>query len=313
MIQITNENVPPPPPTQQGGNNNAPPPPTQQTQQGCTNLIVNGTFENDEAWRDISGERSALIDTELPRTGKRSVWLGGQDKEPIQAIYQDISIPANATRIQLEYYRFLHEETSGFTGLLAGDANFGAVIADTRGKVIGAVEKLASSQADDRWQARQFDLSQFAGKTIRLAFTSENPRGNVSSMFIDDVSFIVCTTGNSLPPQQAPANSVYLTGAIADADTRRGVQGAQVFIMRPGLSASQAAADDQVTRSEIIASAVSDANGTYQTDVAIPVGRAYSVIIIASGYRPIVADDGINIPQGATNPFTVDATLRRSR
>ena len=307
------DNVPAPPPTTPSSNNNAPPPPSNQHQQGCTNLVVNGTFENDEGWSDISGERSVLIDTELPRTGKRSAWLGGQDKEPIQTIYQDIAIPANATRVQLEYYRFLHEEFSGFTGLLAGDAQFGAVIANTQGKIIGAVEKLTSTQADDEWVGKQFDLSQLAGKTIRLAFTSENPRGNVSSMFVDDVALIACTTGNGPTAPQTAANTVYLTGTIEDSDTGRGVQGAQVFIMKPGLSASQAAADDQVTRSEIIASALSDANGFYQTDVALPVGRAYSVIIIARGYRPIVADDGIEIPQNAANPFQVDATLRRSR
>lgn len=305
-------NVPAPPPTTPT-NTNAPPPPSSTQQQGCSNLVSNGTFESDDAWRDISGERTDLIDTELPRTGKRSAWLGGQDKEPIQTIYQDIAIPANATRVQLEYYRFLHEEFSGFAGLLAGDAKFGAVIANTQGQIIGAVEKLSSAQADDRWVGRQFDLSQLAGKTIRLAFTSENPRGNVSSMFVDDVGLIVCTTGTAPSAPQAAANSVYLQGTIEDADTQRGVQGAQVFVMRPGLSASQAAADDQVTRSEIIASAVSDDNGFYQTDVALPVGRAYSVIIIARGYRPIVADDGIQIPQNAQNPFTVDATLRRSR
>lgn len=307
------DNVPAPPSTSQSGNNNAPPPPTNQAPQGCTNLITNGTFETDEGWSDISGGRTELIDTELPHTGKRSAWLGGQDKESVQTIYQDVSIPANATRVNLEYYRFLHEETSGFSGIFAGDAKFGAVIANTQGQIIGAVEKLASSQADDRWQSKQIDLSQLAGKTIRLAFTSENPRGNVSSMFIDDVALLVCTTGNAPSAPQAAANSAYVQGNVVDADTRRGVQGAQVFIMKPGVSASQAAADDQVTRSEIIAQAVTDGNGLYQTDVALPVGRAYSVIIIARGYRPIVADDGINIPQNAPNPFTVDATLRRSR
>ncbi len=306
-------NVPAPPPTQNPSNNNAPPPPSQNAPQGCTNLIINGTFETDDGWGDISGERTQLIDTELPHTGKRSAWLGGQDQEAINYIYQDIKIPANATSVKLEYFRFLHQETSGFSGLFANDANFSAVIADTKGKIIGAVEKLASSQADDAWRSKQADLTQFAGKTIRLAFTSENPRGNISSMFVDDVVLTACTTGNAPSAPQSSAGSVYVQGNIVNSDTKRGIQGAQVFIMKPGISASDAAADDQVTRSEIIAMAVSDANGLYQTDVALPVGRAYSVIIIASGFRPIVADDGIELPQNAENPFTVDATMRKSR
>jgi Zn-dependent metalloprotease len=298
-----------------GGNVPAPPPtqPSQNAPQGCANLVVNGTFETDDGWGDISGERTELIDTELPHTGKRSAWLGGQDQEAINYIYQDIKIPANATSVKLEYYRFLHEELSGFSGLFANDANFGAVIADTKGKILGAVEKLVSSQADDAWRSKQADLTQFAGKTIRLAFTSENPRGNISSMFVDDVVLTACTTGNAPSAPQTSAGSVYVQGNIVNSDTRRGIQGAQVFIMKPGLSASEAAADDQVTRSEIIAMAVSDANGVYQTDVALPVGRAYSVIIIASGFRPIVADDGIEIPNNAANPFEIDATMRKSR
>lgn len=313
-INIGGTNTVPTNPTSTPSNNNAPAPPTQQLPQGCTNLVLNGSFEDDTGWSDISGERTILIDTELPHTGKRSAWLGGQDKEPVQTIFQDISIPANATRVQLEYYRYLHEEFSGLSGLLASDAKFNAVIANTQGQIIGAVEKLTSAEADDRWQAKQFDLSQLAGKTIRLAFTSDNPRGNVSSMFVDDVALLACTTGGSGPSvPQAGANTVFLRGTVVDADTRRGIEGAQVFIMKPGLSATQAAADDQVTRSEIIAQAASDANGLYQTDVALPVGQAYSAIIIARGYRPILADDGISIPQNATNPFTVDATMRRSR
>lgn len=306
-------NVPTSPTTTPPSNNNVPPPPTQQNAAGCSNLIVNGTFESDEGWNDVSGKRTQLIDTELPHTGKRSAWLGGQDKEPVQTIYQDVTIPANATKVQLEYYRYLHEETSGLSGLFASDADFTAVVQDTNGKIIGELEKLVSSQADDAWQNKKFDLSQLAGKTIRVAFNSDNPRGNVSSMFVDDVLLTACTTGQPQSVPNTAANTVFLTGNIQDADTHRGISGAQVFIMKPGLSATDAAADDQVTRSEIIASAVSDDSGAYQTDVAIPAGQTYSVIVIASGYRPIVADDGISIPQGAANPYAVDATLRKSR
>ncbi len=306
-------NVPTPPPSAPGSNNNAPPPAAPNTPQGCVNLVSNGTFETDDGWGDISGDRTQLIDTELPHTGKRSAWLGGQDQEAINYIYQDIKIPANATSVKLEYYRFLHQETSGLSGLFANDANFAAVVADAKGKILGAVEKMVSSQGDDAWRSKQADLTQFAGKTIRLAFTSENPRGNISSLFVDDVVLTACTTGAAPSAPQASSGSVFVQGNIVNADTRRGIQGAQVFIIKPGLSASEAAADDQVTRSEVIATAVSDANGLYQTDAALPVGRTYSVIIIANGFRPVVADDGIQIPSGAQNPFKVDAAMRKSR
>ena len=72
-------------------------------------------------------------------------------------------------------------------------------------------------------------------------------------------------------------------------------------------------ADDTITRAEVIATGTTDAKGYYQSDTAIPVGQTYSVVIIGRGFRPIVADDGVEIPTDAENPFAVDATLRRSR
>ena len=79
------------------------------------------------------------------------------------------------------------------------------------------------------------------------------------------------------------------------------------------VTATDAAADDTVTRTEVIATGISDAAGLYQTDVAIPRGKTYSVIVIAKGYRPIIADEGIDIPSDATNPYQVDATMRKSK
>jgi hypothetical protein len=150
---------------------------------------------------------------------------------------------------------------------------------------------------------------------VRLAFHSENPKGNISSFFVDDVTLLACTTGGGGPsaPKTKSQEQVYLEGTLSNSDTGRGIEGAQVFILKEGLSATDAAADDTVTRNEVIASGVSDASGFYRTDVAIPRGKTYSVIIIAKGYRPIVADEGIDVPSNATNPYQVDATLRKSK
>ncbi len=133
-------------------------------------------------------------------------------------------------------------------------------------------------------------------------------------MFVDDVSLTVCTTGNGpAAPPPAANNSVYIAGTIDNADTGRGVEGAQVFVIKPGLSATQAVADDTITRDEVIATGTTDAKGYYQSDKAIPIGQTYSIVIIGRGFRPIVANDGVDIPADAGSPFAVDATLRRSR
>jgi Zn-dependent metalloprotease len=290
--------------------------PTEKIPAGCANLIVNGTFEGDGGWTSIIGKgEDNLIETERPHTGSRSAWLGGTDKEPIMYIYQDVKIPANATQVQLAYYRQIHQERSGLSGLFADDAKFSVLAANTKGDVIGALEELTSADGDDTWSQAQFDLSPLAGKTVRLAFHAENPRGNISSFFVDDVTLLACTTGGGGPaaPKTKSQEQVYLQGYVTNSDTNRGIDGAQVFIIKEGLSATQAAADDTVTRDEVIATGLSDASGLYRTDVAIPRGRTYSVIIIARGYRPIVADDGIDVPASAANPYQVDATMRKSK
>jgi hypothetical protein len=298
--------TPPRPPT-------TPEPPPEQLPAGCTELIVSGGFEDDAGWIQVA-KGSALIDTELPHTGARSAWLGGQDQEPVQIIYQDIRIPANATSVQLSYFRLVHNEAPGVLGVLAGEAQFTVALANPANDTTVSLEEIPSSAGDDDWSQAQFDVTQLAGKTIRLAFAAENPRGNISSMFVDDVTMVGCTTGSgpSAPPVQSQ-DQVYLQGQAVDSDTGRGVGGAQLFFLKPGLSASDAAADDNITTNEVITIGTADNSGFYRSEAAVPRGQTYSVIVVARGYRPIIADDGVEVPGNASNPFQVDATLRRSR
>jgi bacillolysin len=290
------------------------PEPSPQVPAGCTDLIVSGGFEDDQGWTQVVHNDTALIDTELPHSGKRSVWLGGTDQEAVQIIYQDVRIPANATSVQLNYFRLIHKETTGLLGFVAGEANFTVALANPETKATVTLEELPSSGGDDAWHAAKFDVSQLAGKTIRLAFASENPRGNVSSFFVDDVAIVACTTGSgpATPPVQAQ-DQVYNEGTATDAATGRGVNGAQVFVLKPGLSATDAAADDNITSNEVLTVGTADANGFYRTEAPVARGQRYSAIVLARGYRPILADDEVDIPANAANPFPVDVTLRRSR
>ncbi|NJM05223.1 peptidase M4 family protein [Candidatus Gracilibacteria bacterium] len=279
---------------------------------GCSDIVLNGGFENNDAWVQVVRGDTALIDTQLPYTGRRSAWLGGTDQEAVQLLYQDVSIPANATRVTVDYWRLIHYETSGVLGIFASEARFSTAIANTNGDVLAELESFESSQGDDNWRQAQVDISRFAGKTVRLAFVSENPPGNVSSYFVDDVRMIACTTGDSpSAPPTANNDLVFVQGAITDVNTRRGIPGAQIFIMQPGVSASQAAADDNLTANEVLTVGTADRQGLFQTERPVPRGQSYGVIVFARGYRPIVADGEMNVPANASNPYRVDAQLRR--
>jgi Zn-dependent metalloprotease len=296
------------PPTPTPQRNNQPPP--KSNVPGCTNVLVNGGFENvDSGWVEVTNGQTTIIDTELPHSGTRSAWLGGSDQESLQYIYQDVTIPANANSVKLDYWRLLHEEK---TDPEATDAKFWAVIAKNNGDVLQTVEELASPQGDDAWKQATFDVSQFAGKTVRLAYISENSQGNISSYFVDDVEMLACSSGPVSEPTTT-GDTVTLQGTVRNADTRRGIEGATVFVLIKGLSATQAAEDGTITDDEVLTSGVSDANGFYQTDASVPRGQTFSAVVIAAGYRPIIADDGIVVPANAKNPYTINATMRPSQ
>lgn len=293
------------------------PGPAQPLPAGCTNIVVNGDFESRGGWTEVSASQNPIIDTELPRAGARSAWLGGIDEESLQYLYQDVRIPANATRVQLTYYRLIHEEVQRGIFSNPGDADFGALIANTSGQTQQTLEELKSSQGDDTWKQATFDLSRIAGQQVRLIFAAQNPRDNFSSFFVDDVVLAACTGGSSpqtpAPPQPSSQDAVYLQGRITSADTGRGIEGAQLIVLKPGVSASQAASDDQISDDEVATLGTTDANGAYESESAVPRGQTYGVIVVANGYRPIVEDDAVEIPANATSPFPVDATLRRGR
>ena len=78
------------------------------------------------------------------------------------------------------------------------------------------------------------------------------------------------------------------------------------------MTPEEAAADDRVTASEVDTYAISDDKGTFQSQAAVRKGQTYGVIIIARGYRPVVADVGTVVPANDNNPHVVKATLRRA-
>jgi len=129
------------------------------------------------------------------------------------------------------------------------DAMFRAELTNENGDVLSTLEELSSAQGDDTWRQAKIDLSKFAGKSVRLTFSAQNPRGNVSSFFVDDLSLAACTSGAGPAKPPAPSQSgVIVEGTITNVDTGRGIAGAQVFILKPGLGATDAFAYELIAR-----------------------------------------------------------------
>ena len=281
------------------------PTPIPPTGQGCNELTTNGTFESSQPapWVEQTNLSAGIVTNEFPHTGKKGAWLGGTDRESFQYIYQDVSIAANLRGVTLTYFHYVEENANAG----APDANFAIVLADpASGSVLATLEEFPSSQPDSDWRQSTVDLSPYAGKKVRLAFTADMARGNLSNFFVDDVSIAGCAQAG------APAtggSAVSVTGTITDSRTGKAIEGAEFYVL--SVSVSQAAADGRLSSNEVLASGISDRRGQYQLDIKLPRGKSYGVVIIANGYKTIAVDQAFDITARDPDPVVQDVVMQK--
>lgn len=301
---IINGAAAPPPPTAAPSPGGAPVPAPVNTA-GCSELVVNGAFEaaRSDPWVEQTALDTPIITADFPRTGKKGVWLGGSDQESFQYVYQDIAIAANLTSIMLSYWHYT--ELNATVG--APDATFDALVADpSSGNVLATLEEFNSSEADARWTQSQIDLSNYPGKKIRLAFTANMARGNLSNFFVDDVSVAACAKGGQVV---ASGNTVTVTGTIADAATGKAIEGATFYVLTT--TTANAAADGKLSNSEVLTQGASDARGNFKLNDKLPRGQSYNVVVIANGYKTIASDNAFSLSAKDPDPVDLDVKLQK--
>jgi bacillolysin/thermolysin len=282
------------------------PTPAPVTTAGCTELVSNGTFEGSRPapWTERTNLNAPIISEEFPRTGRKSAWLGGTDQESFQYIYQDLSIAANMRAVTLTYWHYVEENANAG----APDAEFNALLADTSGNVIADLETFLSSAPDSDWAQSAVDLSEFAGKKVRLAFTADMVRGNLSNFFVDDVSVQGCTSGGGTTTTTG-GKSVTVQGTITDSRTGKPIEGAEFYILN--VTVSEASADGRLTDSEVMASGISDRRGNYRLDTKLERGQSYNVAVIANGYKTLAIDDAFEITSSDPDPVVQDVVMQK--
>jgi len=83
-------------------------------------------------------------------------------------------------------------------------------------------------------------------------------------------------------PQPGPSGDfAALQGRVVDAGNGAPIQGAGVFVLKPGANVQNPSRDD------LLASSVTDANGLYQTRPPVRRGVRYPIAFLANGYQPI--------------------------
>jgi hypothetical protein len=157
--------------------------------------VANPGFESGaSAWTQSSSVGAAIItnDAGNARAGSWYAWLGGANSVT-ETLTQDIVVPSSQPRLQF-WYRITTNETA------PGDwDNMSVTIASpSSGAVLATVTSFSNQHATGGWaQSSTFDLSAFAGQTVRLRFAVSTDSSETTSFRIDDVSVTGTTSGSA--------------------------------------------------------------------------------------------------------------------
>lgn len=182
--------------------------PQSQGPQG-PNVVANPGFESGATgWTQSSSVGATIItnDAANARAGSWYAWLGGANSVT-ETLTQDIVVPSTQPRLQFWYRIGTNETVSGDWDILSV-----TLTSPSTGATLATITSLSNQHATSGWaQSSTFDLSAFAGQTVRLRFAVSTDSSETTSFRIDDVSVTGAASGSTTNYTalwwNAPANS----------------------------------------------------------------------------------------------------------
>ena len=182
----------------------------------CTQLVINGDMEADMAWVKPTTPATAVYTTNAAHSGDRSIRIGiinGTNREAYSSAYQQLTIPNTTITATLTFWLYpvstgtlaLPDQAELLPGLTDGqlptaptnDAQY-ALILDSNNNTLATL--LWTRQNSQAWQQHTYDLSAYAGQTIRILFgVYNNGTGGITGMYLDDVSLDACRPTPDMP------------------------------------------------------------------------------------------------------------------
>ncbi|HEX8820322.1 MAG TPA: M4 family metallopeptidase [Archangium sp.] len=133
------------------------------------------------------------------RTGRGYVWLNGYGQVSTDNLYQDVTIPASATQASLTFYLNL---TTAETGTVANDTLV-VQVRNTSGEVLETLATWSNLDANLGWVQRSFDLSAYAGQTIRVYLEGTENASLASNFRLDDFTLRTIDASDTEAPAVA--------------------------------------------------------------------------------------------------------------
>lgn len=190
----------------------------------CTERLLNGDFETDEGWSlPVTAYRAAYT-TEQKHSGDRSVRAGivnpVDNKFSYSSALQTVQIPTGIQTATLSVWLYALSTEGDLPSVASAvdDATIQAVAAGTAPATALAgdrqyvlltnpqntvLARLLWTRSDaPSWQPFTFDLTPYAGQTLRVLFGVYNDGANgVTALFVDDAALVTCmpAAANYLP------------------------------------------------------------------------------------------------------------------
>ncbi len=206
--------------------------------------VQNGGFETGNLTNWTAGTGSGTVapavSTAQKHSGSYSAYLAGSVSGSVttSSIYQDVTVPAGGGTLSFWYYP-VSPDTITYDWQEMD-------ILNTSGTVLATPLKVCSNA--QTWTQVTYDLSSYAGQTIRLKFTDRDDgySGDQTNMYVDDVTIIppattysisgtVTLNGSGLSGVTVTAGSASATTNGAGAYTLTGLANG-TYTVTPGLS-----------------------------------------------------------------------------
>jgi hypothetical protein len=190
----------------------------------CSDVVVNGGFENNSSWEIPITAYRAGYSTSQARSGSRSMRTGitspGDNTYSYSSAQQKVTIPAGSTDAYLDFWVKPYSGDAKGQSLprrpeagaqvdgvqMSGDVQY-VLVLDSNFNIIKTLVWQLSDSAT--WTEYVFNLESYAGRTIWLHYGTYNDGlGGISSMFVDDVSLLVCSGSGAPTPTPGPCTNL---------------------------------------------------------------------------------------------------------
>ena len=155
-------------------------------------LLLNPGFESG----NVNWVATPLVITNqtnrTPRTGSWYAWLDGYGSAHTDTLYQDVTIPSGTTSATLSFY--LRIDTAETT--VANDT-LQVQIRNTANTVLATLATYSNLDHNTDYVLKSFDVSAYAGQTIRVYFLGVENSSLQTSFYVDDTA--VTTSGSGQP------------------------------------------------------------------------------------------------------------------